>query len=53
MSLKKTSLRSPSKEKNKKRGASKIDSEMPEEYEEQRSMKTRMYPQPFNKKSKK
>jgi hypothetical protein len=49
MSFKKTSINSPSKEKNIKKSTPKIDSEIPEEYEEQRSMALRIQPQPFKK----
>jgi hypothetical protein len=52
MSLKKTNSPSPSKKRSKKSVSPKIDSQIPEEYEEQRSMAQRMHPQPFKKKLK-
>lgn len=53
MALKKLNKNSSSKEKNKRKSSPEIDSAMPEEYEEQRSMALRMHPQPLNKNAKK
>jgi hypothetical protein len=53
MLLKKTSASTSTKKKNKKNISTAINLEMPEEFEEQRSMALRMHPQPYNKYSKK